>query len=154
MKNVLLAKFFRRMAAFAACAGLAAQVFAGPAVHTNATGVAAGGADVVAYSTMGKSAPGDAKFNLQHDGATYLFASAENRATFNADPTKYAPQYCGYCAYAASFGKKAPGDAQFWKLVDGKLYLNYNADVQGKWSANTASFITKADGQWVKIKNN
>jgi len=30
------------------------------------------------------------------------------------------------------------------------LYLNFNADIQKKWSADRANFITKADAAWQK----
>lgn len=84
-------------------------------------------------------------------GATFRFASAANRDAFIADPEAYAPQYGGYCAWAAAQGYHAKGDARFWKIVDGKLYLNYDASVQRTWEADLADFIAAADQNWPLI---
>jgi YHS domain-containing protein len=127
------------------------SAFAAGPVHLNADGVAASGHDVVAYFTADKPTPGNKQFSATHKGATYWFANAENLKTFTADPDKYAPQYGGYCAFAAAFGKQAPGNPNNFKVVDGKLYLNLNDDVQKKWNADTKALIGKADMQWPQI---
>lgn len=114
-------------------------------------GVAVGGYDPVAYFTMGKATQGSAQITTEKDGVVWRFSSDENRAAFLADPAKYAPQYGGYCAWAVSQGYTAKGDPQAWKIVDGKLYLNYNRDVQKTWSKNVATNIAKADANWPKV---
>jgi YHS domain-containing protein len=129
------------------CAFCSMAFAAGP-VHLNAEGVAASGHDVVAYFAADKPTPGNKQFSATHQGATYLFANAENLKTFTADPEKYAPQHGGYCAFAAAFGKQAPANPNNFKVVDGKLYLNLNDDVQKKWNADTKALIGKADAQW------
>jgi YHS domain-containing protein len=75
---------------------------------------------------------GSAQFSYEWQGATWLFSSAENRDRFNAEPDRYAPQYGGFCAYAVSKGRTASIDPEAWKIVDGKLYLNYSKGVQKK----------------------
>jgi endo-alpha-1,4-polygalactosaminidase (GH114 family) len=35
-----------------------------------------------------------------------------------------------------------------WKIVEGKLYLNYNHEVQKKWLKDVPGFIQKADQNW------
>jgi hypothetical protein len=35
-----------------------------------------------------------------------------------------------------------------WKIVDGKLYLNLNKDIQGKWMKDIPGYIEKADRNW------
>lgn len=112
---------------------------------------AASGYDVVAYFTVGKPTEGSAEFSHSHAGATWLFSSAANRDAFIADPAKYAPQYGGYCAWAVSQNKTASGDPEFWKIVDGKLYFNYDADVQKKWELDIPSFILAANKNWPVI---
>jgi hypothetical protein len=112
---------------------------------------AASGYDVVAYFTVGKPTEGDKRFSHTHAGATWLFSSAANRDAFIADPAKYSPQYGGYCAWAVSQGYTASGDPEFWKIVDGKLYLNYDAGVQKKWEADVPNFILAADKSWPKL---
>ncbi|SDG09061.1 YHS domain-containing (seleno)protein [Thalassobaculum litoreum] len=109
------------------------------------------GYDPVAYFTDGKPVEGSDKYETEYNGATWRFTSAEHRDAFIAEPAKYAPQYGGYCAWAVSQGYTAKGDPQHWRIVDGKLYLNYNADVQKKWTADIPGHITAADGNWPKV---
>jgi YHS domain-containing protein len=114
--------------------------------------VAAGGYDVTSYFT-GKGLPqkGDAKFAVSYNGATYHFATKANADRFKATPAAFAPQYGGYCAWAMAGGSKAPGDPEYYRVVGGKLYLNYNKSVQDKWSRDVPGFITKANTEWQKI---
>ena len=106
------------------------------------------GYDVVAYFTDGKPVKGVKQFTYEWKGATWFFANAENLAEFMNNPEKYAPQYGGYCAWAVSQGSTADIDPEAWKIVDGKLYLNYDADIQTKWSADIPGNIQKADANW------
>jgi hypothetical protein len=78
----------------------------------------------------------------------FLFSSDANRKLFAADPEKYAPQYGGHCAWAAANGYTAKGDPSAWKVVGGKLYLNYNSDIQKKGLATQDEFIRKGDDNW------
>jgi YHS domain-containing protein len=111
-------------------------------------GVAIRGYDPVAYFTLGKPVKGSAAHRLEHQGSTFLFASAANRDTFARDPGKYAPQYGGYCAFGVAGGYKAATDPAAFSIVNGKLYLNYNRDVQAQWGSDAAGFIRKADRAW------
>jgi YHS domain-containing protein len=111
---------------------------------------AVGGYDAVSFFE-GKPVKGSSEHQVPFKGAVYNFATAENAAKFKAKPTSYAPQYGGYCAWAAAQGKTAPGDPRYWKLVSGKLYLNYNSDVQKKWEKDIPGFIAKADANWPKV---
>ena len=101
----------------------------------------------------GASGPqkGSKEFKFEYKGATWLFVSAENLEKFKAEPTKYAPEYGNYCAYALGNGSLAAGDPEVWEIVDGKLYLNYNEDVQVRWQEDQSNLITKADGFWPTI---
>lgn len=111
------------------------------------------GYDAVAYFTTGKPTMGDARFSATHDGATYRFASKANLKAFKANPGMYAPQYGGFCAMGAALGKKLDVDPTQFKVVDGKLYLNVNADVFKKWSENVDGNIAAADLNWPLIKD-
>ena len=115
------------------------------------TGVAVGGYDPVAYFTDGKPVKGQADVTLEHQGVTWRFASAANRDAFKADPAKYAPQYGGYCAWAVAEGYTAKGDPKAWRIVDGKLYLNYNTSVQRTWEKSLAANVTRGDANWPKM---
>lgn len=112
---------------------------------------AVSGYDVVAYFNVGKPTKGDKQFSHTHNGATWLFSSAANRDAFIKDPAKYSPQYGGYCAWAVSQGYTASGDPEFWKIVDNKLYLNYDGDVQKKWETNVPGFIQSANKNWPEV---
>jgi len=125
-----------------------------PTVYTGLfSKLAVSGYDTVAYFTQHQPVKGQAQLTTTYQGAEWRFSSAENRALFLADPARYAPQYGGYCAWAVSQGNTASADPQRWKIVDGKLYLNYDAEVQKKWEANIAELIKTADQNWPTVLN-
>jgi len=111
-------------------------------------GLAIKGYDPVAYVTQGKPMPGLTENEFVWKGARWRFASAEHRAMFRLNPEKYAPQYGGYCAYAVSQGKTADIDPAAWTIVNNKLYLNLNKDVQGLWEKDRDVHIRNADKNW------
>jgi YHS domain-containing protein len=113
---------------------------------------ALGGYDPVSYFS-GKPVQGSEANQVVHNGGTYYFATPANAAKFKANPAAYAPQYGGYCAWAVAQGKTAPGDPKLWKVVGGKLYVNYNSDIQKKWEKDIPGFITKGDANWPKVLN-
>jgi YHS domain-containing protein len=113
--------------------------------------LAAGGYDVVAYFTQGQPSKGDPRYATQYKGAEWRFSNEDHKNRFLANPEQYAPQYGGYCAWAISQGHTASGDPTKWKIVDGKLYLNYDSDVQKKWETDIAGFIAKANRNWPAV---
>lgn len=145
--------FLAAFVTLAPATALAPAALAEPAIYTGRfSDTALQGYDPVAYFTDGKPVKGSKEFSAEYMGANFQFASAENRETFLADPTAYAPQYGGYCAWAMADGKYAKGDAKYWKIVDGKLYLNYNSGIQKKWNADIPGFIDKADTHWQDLQ--
>ena len=116
-------------------------------------GLAVSGYDPVAYFSEGKPVEGSGDFEHEWKGATWRFANAANLATFKADPESYAPQYGGYCAWAVSQGYTASTDPTAWRIVDGKLYLNYSHGVQAQWEQDIPGNIRKADGNWPAVLN-
>jgi YHS domain-containing protein len=138
--------------AFAALAPAAPALAEQAPVHTGLfSNVAVGGYDPVAYFTDGHPVRGSAQFKTTYQGFEYRFASAEHLAAFRANPTHYLPQYGGYCAWAVAQDRTAPGDPNYWRIVDGKLYLNYNAEIQHRWEANTSGFIRDANSHWPSV---
>lgn len=111
-------------------------------------GVAVDGSDVVAYFTEGRPVSGSADFTHDWRGVTWRFASAANRDAFAADPARYAPQYGGYCAWAVSEGYTASTVPEAWKIVDGKLYLNYSRRIQRRWERDIPGRIAAGDKNW------
>jgi YHS domain-containing protein len=118
-----------------------------PPVNTE-NGWAIKGYDPVAYFTTGKPTPGTAEFTTAYKGATYRFASAENRALFIATPEKFVPQYGGYCAYAIALNRIADIEPDEWAIVNDKLYLNNGFLAQTLWSFDKSGNITKGDHNW------
>ncbi|PWT92931.1 MAG: hypothetical protein C5B54_02725 [Acidobacteria bacterium] len=114
-------------------------------------GLAIHGYDAVAYFSLKKPVQGKNEFQYKWMGATWMFASAENRDAFIKDPNQYAPQYGGYCAYGMSHGYAVTTEPDAWRVVDGKLYLNHDLDVQKKWNEDIPGFIKLADDNWPKI---
>ena len=142
----LIASLAAAMALFTAQAVSAAEP-----VYQSFLGTAIDGTDPVAYFTEGRPVEGSSDFKHEWNGATWRFKNAENRDLFAANPEKYAPQYGGYCAWAVSQGYTASTDPEAWKIVDGKLYLNYSKDVQATWERDVPGNISKADGNWPKV---
>ncbi|MDA0268943.1 MAG: YHS domain-containing (seleno)protein [Cyanobacteria bacterium] len=132
---------------------VAAETFKQPVVYAEA-GIALKGADPVAYFTDGTYVQGEAAYSHDWNGATWHFASAENRDQFASDPDQFAPQYGGYCAWAVSQGKTAAIDPNAWDIVDGKLYLNYNQNVKDRWVEDIPGNIDKANQNWPQVLNN
>ena len=116
--------------------------------------LAVSGYDPVAYFTQGKPVEGRSDLEHEWQGATWRFADAANLAAFKADPEAYAPQYGGYCAWAVAQGYTASTDPEAWRIVDGKLYLNYNDKVQSRWQKDIPGNIAKADQNWPGVLNN
>lgn len=111
---------------------------------------AVGGYDSVSYFA-GHPVEGSDTFTTQYKGATFKFANAKNLAAFKADPERYAPQYGGHCAWAAGNNYRFAGDPKVWKIVNNKLYLNYNRAVQEKWEKDIPGLIAKGDANWVTL---
>ena len=140
-------------AAFAAAFALVAAVLPAHARQADVyTGIfsslAVGGYDAVAYFKENRPVQGKAEFSTQYKGATWQFSSADNLAAFKANPTAYAPQYGGYCAWAVSQGYTASGDPLVWNIVKGRLFLNYDKSVQATWSKDIPGHIASADKNW------
>jgi YHS domain-containing protein len=110
------------------------------------------GYDAVAYFTESKPVKGSKQLSYRWMDADWYFSSRQNLDLFKATPDKYAPQYGGYCAYGCSRGYKASTEPDAWTIVNNKLYLNYNTDVQETWLKDKANFIQKADKNWPSVK--
>ncbi|MBL4568496.1 MAG: YHS domain-containing protein [Flavobacteriaceae bacterium] len=119
-------------------------------------GFVANGYDVVCYFDQ-MSVKGSKKFTTTYDGVKFKFASKKHLQLFKEDPTKYIPQYGGYCAYAiGKSSEKVSIDPKTFEIRDGKLYLFYNA-----WGTNTLDLWQKegadnlqkqADKNWIHLK--
>lgn len=114
-------------------------------------GVAVSGYDPVAYFKEGRPVKGSPQHNAEYRGSVFHFSSQAHRDDFAADPAKYAPQYDGFCAFGVASGYKAATDPTAFTIVRGKLYLNYNKDVQDQWSQDIPGYLAKADRNWPEV---
>jgi glc operon protein GlcG len=130
--------------------GLVQRFGTGPKalVNVNRKGVAILGYDPVAYFTDHKPVKGKGEFESAYDGALYHFASKEHREMFENEPTKYVPQFGGYCAYAASINKVSPINPQFWQIEDGRLLLQHTRKAYDLFNQDTQGNLNKADANW------
>jgi YHS domain-containing protein len=118
----------------------------------NKDGIAILGYDPVSYFTEKKAKLGDKKFKFLWKGSTWLFSSQEHLELFKKTPEIYAPKYGGYCAYGLSKGQFAKVDPTSWKVIDHKLYLNYNHKINQRWANQLSKNIKKGDQHWLNLK--
>jgi len=134
------------------------NALAAPPINTIKPGLFGGrgdtailGYDPVAYFTAGKPVKGLDTLVHEWMGAKWKFSTAANLDLFKADPAKYAPQYGGYCAYGVSQDNLVSIEPDKFKVIDGKLYLNYDASVQDTWLKDTAGYIRQADAKFAAL---
>ena len=146
--------FFKPLIALFLMLGLMSTAWAAEEINTlersglwgyEPSGVAIRGFDTVAYFTMSKAVKGSEKYVTEWKGAKWHFSSQEHLDLFKADPTKYAPQYGGYCAYGIAVDNLVKIEGDLWDIVDDKLYLNFNKDLQDKWRGDIPGYIKIAD---------
>ena len=126
------------------------------AKHFNiSSGVAIYGYDPVAYFTAGKAIKGKKEFAVNASGVTYYCSNQTNQQLFIDNYKKYEPQYGGWCAYAmGASGEKVEIDPGTFKIVNGKLYLFYNAyfnNTLNSWNKDETNLKNKADKNWANI---
>ncbi len=120
-----------------------------------ASGVALEGYSPVSYFVSGRAEPGDPRFQAVHNGATYLFTSAEQMKQFQENPARYEPAFGGWCAFGMAVRDKFPVDPTRFKIVDGRLFLflkNETVDALELWQKeNERTLTAKADEHWRKV---
>lgn len=113
------------------------------------------GYDPVAYFTQQKAAKGKPALSTQYQGVVYHFATEQNRKMFLANPSRFEPQYGGWCAFAmGDYGKKVKINPETFKIVDDKLYLFYNAfftNTLKDWNKDEANLKAKGDRNWANL---
>ncbi|MEO6624931.1 MAG: YHS domain-containing (seleno)protein [Burkholderiaceae bacterium] len=122
-----------------------------PGFFGGRTDTAINGYDPVAYFTVGKPVKGQDTLAYEWMGAKWKFSSQANLDLFKGNPEKYAPQYGGYCAYGVVQDALIKVEPEQFTVRDGKLYLNYDADIQAKWLKDPAGFIKQADAKFTTL---
>lgn len=124
--------------------------------NVNKAGVALAGYDPVSYFQQ-EPREGKKEFSVRHQGVIFYFTSGENQKAFKTDPSKYLPEYGGYCAYAmGASGEKVEVDPETYKLLEGRLYLFYNAwgnNTLKSWNKKESILKLQADKNWKKISS-
>jgi YHS domain-containing protein len=119
--------------------------------------IAIHGYDPVAYFKQSKAIKGKKEFATTYQGVIYYFSSQSNKDAFTKNPASYEPQYGGWCAYAlGSSGDKVDINPETFKILDGKLYLFYNAyfnNTLKSWNKDEVNLKKKADTNWKKFSN-
>jgi len=122
-------------------------------VNVDPTHLALAGYDPVAYFESGKPTHGKPDIHASHNGARYWFASEAHRKAFLKNPTRYLPQFGGFCAVGTSFGEKVDVDPETGKVVDGKLYLNNGPKAQEIFDKDPDGTISRANKEWPSVRD-
>jgi YHS domain-containing protein len=140
--------------ALAGCNALNAQNPSSPLQPVNAVAdapddrVMLKGADVVSYFVEGRYVQGKPELKSLHEGVTFRFSKAEHKALFDKEPAKYLPQFGGYCANGIVYGIPWGGDADRWRLIDGKLYIFGGQGSQDAFELDLPANIALANKYW------
>jgi YHS domain-containing protein len=117
-------------------------------LNLDSHGVILKGYDPVAYFTQKKAVKGTPKYETNYQGATYYFSSAANLATFKRNPSKYAPQYGGFCANGMKDRHADDIDPTVFFIIKGKLYVCASPEAEKEFRSNAPQNIKKADQNW------
>ncbi len=112
----------------------------------------------VSYLDLGIAQRGIKEFKSEHNKVVYYFTDADQKKKFDKNPSKYLPQYGGYCAFGVYAGAKFRPDPNKFIVQDGKYFLflyNLELDAQQLWLAenNHNKLVSKANTNWSKLKN-
>jgi len=125
----------------------------GQALNLDKNGVAIQGHDPVAFFTEKKPVKGKPALSSKSGGGTYHFSSEANKKAFDAEPTKYIPQFGGFCAYGVSKGDKVKIEVDAFQIVDGRLLLQYDKKVRETFNKDQKALLKKADANWPTVKD-
>ena len=159
MKRLALPLILSAALVLGGCAAITAQNPGGKLTPVNAhviegkSSVMLKGHDVVAYFTQNKHAMGQAQFSSVYEGITFQFATPEHKALFDKEPAKYQPQYGGYCANGIVYGIPWGGDADSWRMIDGKLYIFGGAGSRDGFLIDVPGNTKLADKYWAEEVN-
>jgi YHS domain-containing protein len=136
-----------------ASAGLADRgAYPSTLVVKNGQGVALWGYDVVAYFTGQEPVRGQSQFKSRYESADFYFASAENKAAFDADPAKYVPAYGGFSGYEVLMDELKEPKVKYWSITDGRLVLEDSKQALAAWNSDPHGNLEKADRNWRSLE--
>lgn len=107
----------------------------------------------VSYWSAEGPVKGDARYKSAYGDAVYHLSSEAAKKQFDAEPTKYLPEYRGFCAVGVSTNRRHPGDAEAYRLHEGRLFLFFDQQTRSKFDADPASIVAAADEKWQTLKD-
>jgi YHS domain-containing protein len=120
-------------------------------VNVDSNGVILKGYDPVAYFTQNKAIKGNSKYQSSYQGATYYFSSAADLATFKKNPSKYVPQYGGFCANGVKNNRLIDADPTVFFIIKGKLYVCESPAAEKEFRAHEDEDIVTANRNWYQL---
>ncbi|MGB1296599.1 MAG: YHS domain-containing (seleno)protein, partial [Flavobacteriales bacterium] len=91
--------------------------------------IALQGYSPVSYLDLELAQIGNKDYKSTYEKVVYYFTSEEQKAKFDENPTKYLPQYGGFCAFGCYAGAKFRVNPHKFIVENGKYYL-YLANVE------------------------
>ena len=92
---------------------------------------------------QGKEVQGDLKITVTRGKFQYLFASAENKATFEKDPARYEIQMDGACA---RMGPPVTGNPDLFTVYDGRIYIFGSGECKKRFEAAPKNYLEAESG--------
>ncbi len=111
------------------------------------------GVDPVAFVELGNRIEGSAVYAAVHDGVAYYFSNEANKKAFEASPSRYLPQFGGFCTFGVSVAKKFDGDPRYAAVENGKLYVFLNEEIFNAFQQDRSGTIANAEKNWRKIRH-
>ena len=112
---------------------------------TTGTAFAQGGETVIPLEgldpvmlSQGKEIQGDVKYKVTRGRFQYIFANAENQATFEKDPSRYEIQLDGHCA---RMGAPTTGDPDLYAIHNGRIYIFGSEECQTLFKAVPEKYL-------------
>jgi len=88
--------------------------------------------------SQGKEVQGDMKYKVTRGRFQYIFASAENKATFEKDPSRYEIQLDGSCA---RMGAPTTGNPDLYAVHNGRIYIFGSEECQTLFKAAPEKYL-------------
>ncbi len=154
MNRVLVVLFSIAALAFSACAPFVTQSPSGKFSPVNAHAIDGNdrvllkGGDVVSYFTKNTYMQGNPSIKSTYENVTFYFSSAGNKALFDKEPTKYLPEFGGYCANGVVYSIPWGGDADSFEMINGKLYIFGGKGSRDAFMLNVPKNVALANKYW------
>jgi hypothetical protein len=99
--------------------------------------------------TRHQAVKGNPSIQTRFGVAIYYFVSVADKVAFNKNPSRYVPQYGGFCAYHVSKGELKDSDPVAFFIYKGKLYVCSDANGAKESRSSIDENIRKPDENWL-----